>query len=111
MNDIIKNGFWIFEPNLVPTLLLLSHCIKYDVSSNDLDAIEYGLTSTSSEQDVWWTYQLTGDKIIDMEFARDEENTDIIFIRLSFDKELSAQIDLCIFMVENFFIQTRNTVI
>ena len=89
MTQNVTSEFWIFEPNLVWTLLLLSHLAKYDVDSDDLNAIKYGLTSTSKEQNIWWNYQLTGNKTIDLRFALDEENTEIIFIELSFDKELS----------------------
>ena len=108
MTKPTTNEFWVFEPNLVWTLFLISHVIKYDIDSDDLNAIKYGLTSTSKEQDLWWNYQFIGNETIDLRFARDEENTDIIFIELSFDKKLSAQIDLCIFVVQDFYLQHRN---
>jgi hypothetical protein len=108
MTENTTREFWVFEPNLVWTLFLLSHVVKYEVDSDDINAVKYGLTSTSKEKSIWWTYQLIGTKTIDLRFSRSEEETDIIFIELSFDKELSAQIDLCIFVVQDFHLQHRN---
>ena len=108
MTENIRTDFWFFEPNLVPVLLLLSHIIKYDFDSSDLDAIKYGLTSSSREKNLWWAYQLIGEKTIDMQFARDDDNTDIIFIQLTFDKALAPQVELCVFMVQDFFISHRH---
>ncbi|AFD08606.1 hypothetical protein [Solitalea canadensis] len=110
MAETIKRKFWIFEPDLNCTLLLIAHVAKYDIDSDDLNAIIYGLTSTSQEKDIWWTYQFVGNKIIDLCFARDDDNTDIIFIELSFSKELSSQIDLCIFAVQDFYLQQGNNI-
>jgi hypothetical protein len=108
MTETAMREFWVFEPNLVWTLLLLSHVVKYDLDNNDVNAVKYGLTSTTKGKNLWWTYQLTGDQTIDLRFAREAEDTDIIFIELHFDKKLSAQIDLCIFVVQDFYLQHRN---
>ena len=108
MNDTVTKEFWIFEPNLVWTLFLLSYIAKYEIGSDDLDTVKYDLTSTSQEKDLWSTFQLLGTEKIDLSLAREEENTDIIFIKISFDKRLSAQIDFCIFIVQDFHLQHRN---
>ncbi|GEM_PF-2839804 len=108
MTESAIKEFWVYEPNLVWTLLLLSHIVKYNIGSDDLNAVKYGLTSTSQEKDLWWTYQLIGKEKIDLSFTRKEENTDIIYIKLSFDKKLETQIDFCIFIVQEFHLQHRN---
>lgn len=107
MSENVTTEFWFYEPNLVPTLLLLSHILKYDVDSNDLDIIKYGLTSTSPVRNLWFTYQLNGEKTIEMRCARDDENTDIIFVQLTVDSQLLPQVDLCIFTVQGFFMSHR----
>lgn len=105
MSDNAIKVFWFFEPNLVPAILLLSHICKYELSTENLDEIKQGLTGTSDERDIWFSYRLSGDKNINLRLTRDEENTDIIFVELAFDKILIEQIDLCVFTIENFFIQ------
>ena len=52
MTDTATKDFWIFEQNLVPTLLILSHLVGYDFDDDDFNAIEYGLTGTSNERDL-----------------------------------------------------------
>lgn len=108
MTDIVTKEFWVFEPNLVWTLYLLSYIAKYDIGSGDLDVVKYDLTATSQEKDVWCTYQLIGAEQIDLSLAREEEDTDIIFIKVSFDKKLVSQIDFCIFIVQDFYLDHRN---
>jgi hypothetical protein len=107
MTDTVTKEFWVFETNLVWTLFLLSHIAKYDIGSSDLEAVKYDLTATSQEKDLWTTYQLIGTEKIDLRLAREEDNTDIIFIKVSFDKKLLSQIDFCIFIVQDFYLDHR----
>ena len=108
MTDSVTKGFWIYEQDLLPTLLILSHLVGYDFGDDDLNAIEYGLTGTSDEKNNWWTYQFIADQTIDLRFARDEDNTDIIFIQLSFDKDLYGQVDLAIYIVQEFNLRHKH---
>ena len=110
MTNNATKDFWIFKQNLLPTLLIFSHLVGYDFDDDDLNAIEYGLTGTSNEKNIWWSYQLVGDRTINLRFAYDEENNDIIFFRLSFDKDLCGQVDLTIFMVLEFDLQHRHSI-
>ena len=105
MPEISNIDFWIFEPNLISTLLILSEVVKYDLEESELDLIKYGLSSSSVQKELSYPYQFNGKKNLGFLFARDEENTDIIFIHLSFDEILSSQIGLAIFIVQNFSIQ------
>lgn len=107
MTDIATKDFWIFRQKLLSTLLLLSHLVDYDFDNNDLDAVEYGLTGTSNKN-IWWTYQLIGKTTIDLRFACDEDETDIIFIQLSFGKFLRGQVDLIIYVVQEFDSQHKH---
>ena len=99
--------FWIFKQNFYPALLILSHLIGYEFKDDDLNAIKYGLAGTSDEKNIWLAYQLRGISNFDLHFAHDEGDTDIIFIRLSFDKKLSEQVDLTIFLVQEFDLLLR----
>jgi len=106
MPQSTTEGFWIFEQNLLPTLLILSHIVGYAFDEDEFTAIEYGLTGTSDEKNIWWTYQFIGDKTIDIRFARDEDNKDIIFIDLLFDKDLVGQVGLTIYIAQDFNLQS-----
>jgi hypothetical protein len=108
MTTNTTKDFWIFRQNLLPALLIISQIINYDLDDDDFNAIGYGLVGTSDEKNVWWTYQFTGDYMIDLRFACDEEDKEIIFIQLSFDEDLGGQVDLTIFVVQEFNLQYKH---
>ena len=103
-----NNGFWIFESNLLSTLLILSHLVSYEFDSSDFDAIKFGLEDTSADKDIWYDYQLIGDDIIDMKIAYEEDDRDIIFFSLLFEKDLADKINLIIDIVQEFDVKVRN---
>lgn len=108
INNIFKK-FWIFQKNLYSTLLILSEVIGYDIDDDDFNAIDYGLQGTSDEKNIWWYYQLIGDHTIYLQLAKDEENTDIVFIQLTFEEQLSKQVNLVIFVVQEFDLKYRHS--
>jgi hypothetical protein len=75
----MKNGFWIWRNNLPGILLALSDISGYDFDQSDMDAIHFGLTGTSDEKSKWFDYEL---KTMTIQIANDQDDTDIIHIRL-----------------------------
>lgn len=102
MNKNVKKSFLIFKEKLNPFLIGLSEIVNYDLSMSDMDAIEYGIFNTSDERNLWWDYSLLGKSTADLEFALDEENRDILFIRLTIEEQLIKELGLLIFMIETF---------
>lgn len=100
--------FWIEKHNLPWLLILLCRVINYQVERIDLEMILYNLAGTSVQDNRWFAWQLAGDAAIDFRFARDMENTDILFIEFSFDKKISCAVDVCIFTVQHFYLSHKH---
>lgn len=108
MDKSESREFWVEKANLPWLLLLLSRVVNYKIDSSDLDIILYDLTATAREQDLWAATQLVGEITIDIRLARDMENTNIIFIRLLFEKQIVNAIDVCIMVVQDFYLSHKH---
>lgn len=110
MNLIETNRFWIYKSDLISTLLIISHIAGYDFEEFDLDAIRYGISGTSNEEKLSWGYQLIGKSTIDLKFTREDDgDTDIIFINLSYESEISREIALAMFVFDEFSVVHRHS--
>ena len=100
--------FWFFEENIIPFLLILSETVNYKLESEEISKIKYELTATSDERDIWFEYDFSGIGNINLRLAKDEENTQIIFVNLKTSTDLIEKIDLAIYIVENYNLNPIN---
>lgn len=85
-----KEDFWIDKENLDATLVALAHIAGYTLDQDELDSIGYGIFHTDLDQDIWYNHSYAGRATITFRAARDEDGTDILFFKLSFDPILKA---------------------
>ena len=109
MTEMSKETFWFWSNNLVPTLLILANVISYDLLQEEIDAIKSGLEGTSDIKNVWYNYKFLNQQLLLLDIAFDEDNADIIFIRLSYDKELQVAMNTVIYVVTNFNVNERHS--
>lgn len=102
MESHTQKTLWVFKHKLKPFLIGLAEIVHYDLSMSDIDAIEYGINSTSDERDLWWTYRFSAKTIVDLAFALEEDDRDILFIRIDIEDVYRKELALLIFMIETF---------
>lgn len=107
MENHTQKSLWLFKQKLKPFLIGLAEIVHYDLSMSDIDAIEYGIINTSDERDLWWTYRFSGIAIADLAFALDEDERDILFIRIDLEEVYTKELALLIFMIETFELRER----
>ena len=100
-------GFWIFESSLISTLTILSHLVKYHCSHDEIEMIKYGLSSTSDEKSIWFNHHFKGERLIEMKLSRDSDNSDIIFFEICSEEITSSEIDLVVYIAENYNLQQK----
>jgi hypothetical protein len=109
MAEITRETFWIWSNNLTPTLLILANLISYDLLQEEIDAIKFGLEGTPDIKNEWYNYKFLNHQLLSLDIAFDEDNADIIFIRLSYDKELQVAMNTVIYVVTNFNVNERHS--
>ncbi|HWV64755.1 hypothetical protein [Chitinophaga sp.] len=97
---------WVTKENLLPFLLILSHASSYSFCESDREAIEYGLMGTSDEDNIWFEYKLTGEKVISLRLAKDPED-DLVFYKLEYPDDMEENIELAGYIVSSFYLQPR----
>ena len=108
MSQFESVGFWIWHRNLTPGLLILADVISYDLDQSEIDAIQLGIEGTSEQRDVWYDYKFVCNSTLSFDFALNEEDLDMIFIKLSFDKALEVSINTIIYILQDFDISHRH---
>lgn len=93
---------WIRKDHLPALLAALSHICHYTFDDTDTDAITYGLTNTSLDNDHWFDYSLIGEQTIALQFCQDQDDDDIIFCRIQCADEHQAAIEMMQFFLGNF---------
>ncbi|NML40325.1 hypothetical protein HHL17_24220 [Chitinophaga sp. G-6-1-13] len=96
---------WIREDHLPALLSALSHICHHAFDDADVDAVSYGLTDTSLDNDRWFDYSLPGEQTIALQFCRDDDDTDIIYCRIHCADEHQPAIEMMQFFLGNFALQ------
>ena len=102
MKNTTQQSLWMLKHELNPFLTGLAAIVHYDLSVSDIDAIGYGIINTSDERDLWWTCRFSGKAMADLSFALDEEDRDILFIRIDIEEVYAKELALLIFMIDTF---------
>ena len=67
----------------------------HEMCVEDLESLRYEITQTSDELEQWAEYQIIGKKmILRIKIARDQEDSDIIFIAIDSDEVTENEIRL-----------------
>lgn len=106
MNNQVN--FWIFKPNLLPTILIFSKLSGLELEEYDIDEIKYGINGTSQDRNIWYKKDLTDNKNLVIEFAVDDDDNDIIFLKVRFEALLKDKVDICADILQSFYLQDRN---
>ena len=99
----METEFWIEESKFHITLKLLAHIAQYSLSQWDYDAIYYGLEHTNVWEQRYFDYPLLGNQPLHIKWARDEDNTDLIFIFIQCESQLQTLIELAVFTVQTIW--------
>ena len=65
---------WIFRDNLTAFLYLVARRAKYDLLSEEVQAIELGVRGTNQERERCYTVELAGDQQVRVSFVIDSGN-------------------------------------
>lgn len=103
----MDKGSWIWKENLLAFLLILSDISFYSFDESDWEAVKYGLTGTSDEQNIWFDYNFAGRIPISLKLANDPEE-DLIVYNLSYPDRLKEKLDLLEDIVSSFMVTPRN---
>lgn len=108
MKNTTQQSLWMLKHELNPFLTGLAAIVHYDLSVSDIDAIGYGIINTSDERDLWWTCRFSGKAMADLSFALDEEDRDILFIRIDIEEVYAKELALLIFMIDTFELNQKH---
>jgi hypothetical protein len=53
-----NKGGWIEIENLLPFLLIVSRMVGYDFNKVDWKAIQFGMSGSDTERNIWFDYEL-----------------------------------------------------
>ncbi|WP_341839305.1 hypothetical protein [Chitinophaga caseinilytica] len=67
------------------------------------------MSGTSDEEDIWFDYQLIGQKTISIRLAH-QANYDVIFYEINYPEELASTIELMDFVTGSFYMKSRHSV-
>ncbi|QJB38717.1 hypothetical protein HF324_12905 [Chitinophaga oryzae] len=93
---------WIWKDRLPALLLALSHICHYVLDASDQEAISFGLTRTSLDNNLWFDYSLIGEQTIVLRMCRDDEDTDILHCQIDHPEKQQPAISMMLFFTENF---------
>lgn len=92
---------WVWKDNLPALLITLSHICHYTFSQSDLDAVHYGLSHTSLNNNHWFDYSLHGKQTFELQLCKDDDDTYIIFYCISGPDEWLPAVDVLKFLCGN----------
>lgn len=103
-----KSG-WIWKENLLPFLIILSNISSYNFGESDLEAISYGLTGTSEERNIWFSYNFDGEIPISIKLSNDPKQ-ELIIYNLTFPDKLKEKLELVEYILGDFMLTPRNPI-
>ncbi|SJZ85542.1 hypothetical protein SAMN04488128_1011868 [Chitinophaga eiseniae] len=93
---------WIWKDRLPALLPALSHICQYAFDTSDQEAISYGLTLTSLDNNLWFDYSLIGKQTIALRLCQDDDDTDIVHCQIDHPEEHQPAVGMTFFFLENF---------
>ena len=97
----MTKGNWIDEENLLAFLNILAHIVSYDFVTQDWKAIQFGLSGTNSERDVWFEYILPGKLDLELKLAK-EEGTSVIMYSFDLPEGLENIYEFLVYIIQDF---------
>lgn len=79
--------------------------VSYDFDKVDWMAIQFGLSGTDHERDIWFNYILPGTPEIEIRLAN-EEGTALFFFDLAIPETLENKFDFMLDILQEFSIKT-----
>jgi hypothetical protein len=76
----MTKGFWIWNNKLTEVLIAISDKAGVELNSSSLDAIKYGVATTSDENDNWFEHKI-GD--VSVRLAVDNDDNDIVHLEIT----------------------------
>lgn len=94
MDAKFSYGFWIWTTKLDSVLSMFSKLIDYEFWEGEKELIKSELRNTNDEKEIWSENFLEGKEYnLELNFAFDDNDRDIIHIRLSTDSKLKEKIE------------------
>lgn len=92
---------WIHSGNLTPFLRFVADRAKYELSEDEVEAIEFGVRSTDQEADRWFTYEFAGANSVNLWFAIDP-GTSVTFWRAECPREMQSAIEAAAELMQQY---------
>jgi hypothetical protein len=102
-----NKGGWIEKENLLPFLLTVSRMVGYDFNKVDWNAIQFGMSKSDHERNIWFDYILSGVPDTKIRLSR-EEGTSLFFFDLVIPEILEDNFDFMMYMLQEFSIKPLN---
>ena len=103
---MIKSN-WIGEENLFAFLLIISNAVSYDFEPQDWKAIQFGLSESNAEKDIWFEYVLPGKSDVELQLAK-EAGTALILYKFLLPDELENNYDFLVYLMQDFKVTHSN---